>query len=262
MNTFTERQAKPWLLVSDIDDTLTGDAAALTELADAMERGAKHLIFAVNSSRPAVSVAATIAEEFPANLVPAAMITALGTEISVGGTPLPLWQTRFSGWPYHRVFETLAKLGHAPHDNTYQTEHKISFAVRGERAQADARRALLEAGIECEIIASGRDDFDVIPKGAGKAAATLFLAENFGVERSRLVVAGDSGNDLSMFLAARHRIAVGNARRELIDALEPGAFYHARKAHAAGVREGLVHFGALPNSDAKKMNAADRKHDG
>ena len=253
MSTAPEVQSRPWLVVSDIDDTLTGDAAALKCLATAVEGAGRQVIFAVNSSRPADSVAATLAEEFPGNFLPASVITALGTEISVDGTVLTSWRSRFSGWPHRKVFEILNGLGHEPHDGLYQTDLKVSFAIAGELSQAAARRALKEAGIECEIISSGGDDFDVIPKGAGKEAATLFLADYFKVELSRLVVAGDSGNDLSMFLAVRNRIAVGNARRELIDALEPGSFYHARNAQAAGVHEGLVHFGVLPYSETTEQ---------
>lgn len=249
MSTLSDPQAQLWLLVSDIDDTLTGDHEALVDLANALERAADRLIFAVNSSRPAVSVATTLANEFPANLVPTATITALGTEVSISESVLSAWQSRFAGWPRDRAYQLLIELGHAPHDSIFQTAQKVSFAVRGEQAQFAARRALSDANIECEIIASGVDDFDVIPKGAGKAAATEFLAAHLGIDHSKLVVAGDSGNDLTMFQAARHRIAVGNARKELIDALEPGSFYHARSAHAAGVHEGLVHLGVLPDPD-------------
>ncbi len=241
-----------WLLVSDIDDTLTGDDAALVALADAIETAGDALILAVNSSRPAVSVADTLANVFPANLKPAAVITALGTEISVQGRALRDWQAQFAEWPNARIHDLLSELGHRPHDKIYQTAHKVSFAVPGETAQVEARQALRDAGIDCQIIASGRDDFDVIPKSAGKAAATQHLSAHFAIDPSRLIVAGDSGNDLAMFRAAPHRIAVGNARRELVDALEPGTFYHAKAAHAAGVHEGLIHFGALPEPDTQK----------
>lgn len=254
MNVSRNPEASQWLVVSDIDDTLTGDVQALEELADALEQAEDRVRFVVNSSRPAASVAATLTEEFPQNLVPDAVITALGTEISVGAAVLTEWQSRFSDWPHHLVFAILAGLGHRPHDQVYQTECKVSFAVPAQ-AQADARQALAEAGLGCDIIASGRDDFDVLPKGAGKAAASQFLADHLNVDASFLVVAGDSGNDLGMLLAAPHRIAVGNARRELIDQLEPGSFYHARKRHAAGVHEGLLHFGVLPCADAHSQHS-------
>lgn len=241
-----------WLLVSDIDDTLTGDEAALQKLAVAINAAKDRLIFAVNSSRPAASVAETLRKEFPPSLVPAAVITALGTEIAVGGEDTPDWQTRFAGWPHGTVFDILSSLGHMPHDPVFQTPLKVSFAVPAGEPQAQAREALHEAGIACEIIASGTDDFDVIPKGAGKAAATLFLASHFGVDQARLIVAGDSGNDLAMFKAAQNRIAVGNARQELIQALEVGSFYHAQQPHAAGVHEGLCYYGVIPDPNRER----------
>lgn len=245
--------SETWLLVSDIDDTLTGDPAAMVALAEALNRSEGRVRFAVNSSRPAASVDDTIAHEFPAGLSPEARITAMGTEISVGGTALNAWKARFRDWPHETVFQILSDLRHKPHDAVYQTPRKVSFAVRGAEAQSEARRAIADAGIDCQIIASGIDDFDVIPSQAGKGAATLFLAETLGVDLSRLVVAGDSGNDVAMFRVARQAIAVENARPELIEALSPGSFYHARGAHAAGVLDGLRHYGALLPDEAVNL---------
>lgn len=241
---FTVR--RPWLLVSDIDDTLTGDDRALAHFAQVIRRNRRRLWFAVNSSRPAASVARTLSTVFPDGLAPDAVITALGTEISVAGKPLPDWEARFSGWPHRRVFAILRSLGHRPHDAQLQTHRKVSFAVPPGAPQRVARQTLEREGIPCRIIASGIDDFDVIPQVAGKDTATLVLAGALGCEVSRVIVAGDSGNDLAMFLAVPNRIAVANARPELIGALKGYSFYHAREPHAAGVLEGLVHFGALP----------------
>lgn len=234
-----------WLLVSDIDETLTGDAAALSALWNAVAATEDRLQLALNSSRPAVSVAETLTDEFPPDFRPAAVITALGTEIAMDGAPLASWSERFEGWPHERIFEILAGRGHRPHDPIFQTPLKVSFAVPPE-AQPAAREALTEAGIDADIISSGLDDFDVIPKGAGKGAATLHLAAEIGVSRSKVIVAGDSGNDVAMFRVVERGIVVGNARSELIAALEPGTFYQARDAYAAGVKEGLEHYGALP----------------
>ncbi len=111
--------------------------------------------------------------------------------------------------------------------------------------QDAARGALAKAGVACTIIASGRDDFDVIPVGAGKESALRFLAETLDVEQEKTVVAGDSGNDLAMFRAAGQAIAVGNARAELLSAMPAATSFHATKPHALGVLEGLIHFGVL-----------------
>lgn len=235
---------RPWLWVSDIDDTLTGDAPAMEALGADLARSRDRVWFAVNSSRPYDSVAETLSREFPDSLAPDYVITALGTEIrSLSDTaPEPGWQARFAGWPQKDIHATLLSLGHRPHAAIYQTPFKVSFTVP-RYAQEAARQAL--EPFACQIIASGTDDFDVIPTAAGKGAATLHLAGTLGIRSDRVVVSGDSGNDLAMFDVASLGIAVGNARPELIRALPPGAFYHANAAHAGGVLEGLRHYGVL-----------------
>ncbi len=236
---------REWLFISDIDDTLTGDDAALKHLSEVLAGNRERLWFVVNSSRPSGSVADTLINVFPAGLTPDAVVTAMGTEISVGGENLTVWQDRFDGWPQARIFEILQDLGHTPHDAIYQTSWKVSFAVPVE-ARAEAVAALEGENLNCQIIASGTSDFDVLPATAGKGEATRFLAAHLGIAADHVVASGDSGNDVELLKAAEHRIAVGNARQELLDALPPVPFYHARAKHAAGVLEGLMHFGVVP----------------
>lgn len=85
---------------------------------------------------------------------------------------------------------------------------------------------------------------DILPPGGGKDHATLFLAEHLNVDaQTRLVVAGDSANDLAMFRVASRCVAVGNARAELVEAMPVNTSYHAKAHHAAGVIEGLEYYG-------------------
>ena len=237
---------RPWLLISDVDDTLTGDAAGLQSLCDAILRNHSQLWLALNSSRPRASVARTLQQDFPPAMVPDAMITALGTEIYVEGQPVDAWHQRFRGWPQREVFDLLSALGHRPHDDEFQTPNKVSFAVAPGAAQTEARAELERHSLPCRIVASGADDFDVIPPNAGKAAAALYLAEILGNSPDQIIVAGDSGNDLEMFRIAQRAIAVANARDELLAAMPTDTAYIAKRPHAAGVLEGLVHFGVIP----------------
>ncbi|MEM1107797.1 MAG: HAD-IIB family hydrolase [Planctomycetota bacterium] len=233
-----------WLLISDVDDTLTGDDDALSRFTDAIATRRPRLRVALNSSRPAASVDATLAEVFPAGFRPDAVITAMGTQIRVAGEWVDAWTKRFEGWPRDEIDKVVVSLGHRAHDAEYQTPHKASFAVPRGEAQEQVKAELDRRGLPCRIIASGSDDLDILPPGGGKDEATLFLAQHLGVDpASRLVVAGDSANDLAMFNVSHRCVAVGNARGELLDAMPAAYSYHAPAKHAAGVLEGLEHFG-------------------
>ncbi|MEM1027407.1 MAG: HAD-IIB family hydrolase [Planctomycetota bacterium] len=232
-----------WLLVSDVDDTLTGDDAALSRWVEAVAARRPKLWVALNSSRPADSVDRTLAEVFPSDFAPDAIITAMGTQVRVGGEWVEAWTQRFADWPRDEIAQVVASLGHRPHNAEYQAPHKASFAVPQGEAQAEVEAVLAQRDLPCRIIASGRDDMDILPPGGGKDHATLFLAEHLGVDpRTHLIVAGDSANDLAMFQVAGRSIAVGNARAELIDAMPADTSYHAEARHAAGVLEGLEHY--------------------
>lgn len=236
--------AGPWLLVSDIDDTLTGDRPALDHLWATLSRHRDRLKIALNSSRPAASVDRTLAGTFPPGFAADALITAMGTEVRIGGEWAADWAARFSNWPRDRVFELVAGLGYAPHAAEFQTPAKASFAVPGATARNHVLAALAAASLPVHAVFSGENDLDLLAPGAGKGAATRFLAQRMGIAPHRVVAAGDSGNDLAMFNVAGRAIAVGNARGELIAAMPRGS-YHAAAAHAAGVLEGLVRLGIL-----------------
>jgi sucrose-6F-phosphate phosphohydrolase len=238
--------AARWLLVSDIDDTLTGDPEGLERLWQAVQANRDRLYLALNSSRPAASVDATLAAEFPPDFAPDAVITGMGSQIRIGGVWAQDWSARFRDWPRDAIFTLVSDLGFAPHAAAFQTDAKASFAVAGVAARDRILAALAAEGLPVRAVFSGKSDLDLLAPGAGKDAAMLFLAEKLGIPRRRVVAAGDSGNDLAMFKAAARAIAVGNARQELIETLPPGKTHRAKAHHAAGVLEGLIALGILP----------------
>lgn len=229
-----------WLLVSDVDDTLAGDEGALAEFS-------KHtagLRLILNSSRPRASVLRTVAG-FPPALRIDGCITAMGTEILLGGADLAEWQKTFDGWQRDIVDETMDRLPATPHPDEFQTPFKASYALHC-RHWPDAIHAIAALDPPCRIITSGNSDVDVIPAAAGKDNATLWIARHLGIPRHRLIVAGDSANDLAMFRAADMAIAVGNARRELTDHAPPATTFFSTQPRALGLLQGLRHWGALP----------------
>ena len=242
MSQAADPRQQPWLLVSDIDDTLTGDDAALNQLSDELGRHRRGIKVAVNSSRPAKSVDTTLSTVFPKSFPIDAVITAMGTEIRVDGQPLTSWTDRFDGWPAERIRTLVKDLGYSLHADEFQTPAKASFAVPRGADQDRVIAALRAKTLPFQAIASGADDFDVLPPGAGKGGATRHLADSLGIASDHIIAAGDSANDLAMFESAACAIAVGNARAELLQAMPADKCYHAQKPFAAGVLEGLAHF--------------------
>lgn len=236
-----------WLIVSDIDDTLTGDREALSRLWAALQplRGAVRL--ALNSSRPAASVDETIRSDFPSGFSPDAIITGLGTEIRIGNAFLPDWSSRFETWPRQEIVNLVSRFGHQPHRDEFQTRGKASFSVPDAEAVDMLLAALSARGLPVQALYTGESDLDLLAPDAGKDKAMMFVARHFGVPNGRIIAVGDSGNDLAMFEAADRAIAVGNARRELRQRAPRYKTYFARAAHAAGVQEGLQAFGVLPS---------------
>lgn len=246
MNDHVTSNAAPddaWLLVSDVDDTLVGDDAGLDELIERLERSDR-LVVAANSSRPHESVMRTMAE-LPRGFTPRAVITALGTELYFDGSMIDAWQRRFEGFD-RRPIDALAKeLGLEPHGEEMQTPWKASYTLTGDPPLAEVLKRLEGLGLPLRTIVSHNDaDLDVIPERAGKGAATMELAQRLGVPVERVVVAGDSANDVLMFDAVDKAIAVGNARAELRRVADPSRTFFADRPCAGGIVEGLDHYGA------------------
>jgi hypothetical protein len=232
-----------WLLVSDVDETLAGEGSPLADFA----KIARPILLILNSSRPRDSVLRTIAT-FPESLRIDGCITAMGTEILHLGHDLPGWQQTFAGWDRRLIDETFARFPAIPHAAEFQTRFKASYSLPSE-LWSEAREAIHSLDLPCEIITSGSSDVDVIPAAAGKGNATLWIAHHLGIPLDRLIVAGDSANDLAMFHAAEMAIAVGNARRELTDHARPATTFFSTQPRALGLLEGLRHWGALPTPD-------------
>ena len=236
-----------WLLSSDVDDTLLGDDAALGRLTAALSQVRGTLTIAYNSSRPCASLRRSLAEHAMLPR-PHYLIGALGTEIEHRDSEQALaeyGQFLSEGWNRESIATLMGNLGFEAHAPEYQTPFKASYDVPGLYNYLRARDQLARAGLHVKIIYSADRNFDVIPVAAGKGHAVEFLRRRLGIEAHRVVVAGDSANDRDMFLESFRGIVVANADDSLKNLSGP-SIYHARTRCAAGVLEGLQHWGVLP----------------
>ena len=115
-----------------------------------------------------------------------------------------------------------------------------------DQAAADAAAAEITAAGYDAITSAGLF-FDVLPRGVNKGATLRQVLRQMGVADDRVLVAGDTLNDLSMFATGLNGVAVGNAEAPLLAALDAHpATYRARAHGAGGILEALDHFDLNP----------------
>lgn len=106
--------------------------------------------------------------------------------------------------------------------------------------------AIAEAGLSAQVIYSSARDLDVLPRSANKGNALRWLCQQRGLHLEQAVVAGDTGNDSSMFLIPGVRgIVPKNAEPELLQAVRETQAFLASHECTDGVIEGLQHYGVF-----------------
>lgn len=256
----TSRKQAPWVLATDVDNTLTGDRAALDALRQRLDalRERDDLILILATGRRLSQVLQGFEQE---GLPQAdAIVSQVGTEIYLPPfephmAPLAAWDERlkrtFSRRQALAFVEGLEGLVLQP--DKYNTALKVSFyADQAPDPDATAetvrrRIAAADAGDAYRIVWSSGRDLDIIPAAAGKANAVSYVVRARGWRGDRVVTAGDSGNDLSMLRAFSRGIVVANAQAELkrLRLEDTGGLFFATANFANGVMQGLQHYGIL-----------------
>jgi sucrose-6F-phosphate phosphohydrolase len=248
-----------WIVASDIDNTLTGDREALDRLAARLStlREQEKLFLILSTGRRLDQVLAGFAEEGIPDAD--AIISQVGTEIylppyEAGMPPLAQWQShlqrQFARETAVSFLDGIAGLEMQP--QKYNTPLKVSYyldnAPDPETAVARIKQRIAQAdqGHAYQVVWSSGRDLDIIPAAAGKGKAIQFVIDFLALAADKVIVAGDSGNDRSMFDTFDQGIVVGNAQPELKrlqDENHEANHYFAQENFAAGVIEGLRHYG-------------------
>lgn len=110
----------------------------------------------------------------------------------------------------------------------------------------ELKNQLAKAGLKMKIVYSSGRDLDILPNNATKGGALEWLCQQLGIPLTQVLVAGDTGNDSSMFLLPGvHGIIVENAQPELFEATVDIPTYTSRFVMADGVLDGLRHYGVI-----------------
>jgi sucrose-6F-phosphate phosphohydrolase len=246
----------PFLFITDLDNTLVGDDAALSklneQLANHRQKYHSKIVYATGRS---LYLYRLLAED-KSLLPPDALITAVGTEMYFDRQSEHYdreWADILSqGWNREEIVEIASqfkKLQSQP--NSEQNPFKISYYLAEKEAEetiARLKSALNERNYDIKLIYSAGQDLDLLPKNGDKGLAVQFLRQKWDIAPERTIVCGDSGNDISMFKGEEKGLIVGNAKAELREWYEANSsdnLYLADSNCAGGILEGLKHFGFL-----------------
>jgi sucrose-6-phosphatase len=259
----------PFLLVTDLDNTLIGDhAATLTlnrQLQHQRDQAAPfYLVYATGRS---LSSFRQLCQDFHGStgeplLTPDFLITGVGSEIYSAEQQLDRdWAAHLSdNWHRQAIVEiaqTFAEL--QPQEDSAQNPWKISYcledvelgsqvAIKTGDKTAIVERLQQQLAIQqlaATLIFSSNRDLDILPNKGDKGKAVNYLREKLNISTTATLVCGDSGNDISLFEQQTLGVVMANSLPELRDwHTQYGQPHHyvATRPFAAGILEALHHF--------------------
>jgi sucrose-6F-phosphate phosphohydrolase len=130
----------------------------------------------------------------------------------------------------------------------YQNKFKSSWHLIDATPEQleDLKIELREEGLKVNVEYSSSRDLDILPQYANKGNSLKWLLDYLTISPEETIVAGDTGNDSSMFLIdGTNGIVVENAQPELLHATIERETYVASKPFADGVLEGLQYYGVI-----------------
>lgn len=241
------------LVVCDIDNTLLGDDEALAELVTHINADSA-LGFGVATGRHLTSAIKVLNENGVP--IPDVLVTSVGTEIHYGRQLRPDtdWLRHIDyRWERDRLRQLLdgvPGLRMQPKEN--QRGHKISYYIDPDKAPPirDLTRHLRNHNLSANLIYSHQAYLDLLPIRASKGQAVRYLGAKWGISPQRMLVAGDSGNDIEMLRGDTLGVVVGNYSPELRHLRGEPKIYFASGHYARGVLEGLEHYAFLARDTA------------
>ncbi len=238
------------LIITDLDNTLTGDPKALAEFNDLI-REHENIGFGIATGRRLDSAMALIEElGLPR---PDLIDTDAGTQLHYGKnlTPDQSWRQQIGfAWKPEEIAPILESLpGVVRQTEDHQSEFKLSYEIDPDQTPSLAiiKKLLREAGLRAKVILSLGMYLDIIPVRGGSDMSIRHLLWKWGFSADNVLVAGDSGNDAGMLLGRTLGVVVGNYSPELEHLRDQPRVYFAEASHALGIIEGIRYYQFLEN---------------
>jgi glucosylglycerol-phosphate synthase len=233
------------LLATDLDGTfLGGDTDSKTRLYQVI---ASHpgidLVFV--TGRGLESVIPLLSD--PTIPQPDYIICDVGGTVVHGDTlqPLhPLQSEIDQLWPGEHIVER--KLAHIDniHRQEVPQERRCSYFCDEDAVTEEIHELVNE--LDCDLLYSNSLYLDVLPRGVNKGQTLTRLIEHLEEDHKRVLVAGDTLNDLSMFTQSFSGVCVGESEPGLLESTRHlSQVYHAERPGCGGILEAISYFGHL-----------------
>ena len=240
---------RPYLIVSDIDDTLIGERDSLAAFAEWRGRN-PGFHFAVATGRSLHSALRALREWSAPT--PDILITSVGSEIYYAHDRdlrllrgEPRWADRIAErWQPGKIVSFLDDhFSLRAQHRREQRRFKRSWFADSDAAAHEIRLALAHQELAASVIFSHGQYLDILPEKATKGDAMHFVARKLGVAETHTIAAGDSGNDLDLLKAAASAVVVGNHTPELEVMRAASNTFFSAKPYAGGILDGLARLG-------------------
>lgn len=235
------------MIVSDIDYTLLGDDTSLSSFKTSLKQMPQNIGYGVATGR----VVESAIEAIKKNKIPMPdfFITSVGSEIYYKRKDELVYST---GWDAHishlwnrdRIVELLSQFGFLKYqEKQNQRKFKISYYTSDNPKNINkVKKLLIDKKIKCSFIFSHGQFLDILPYRASKGKAIRYLAYRWNIPFEKVLVAGDSGNDMEMLKGDLLGVVVANYSPELEHLKGARRIYFSDKKFAAGIADGINHY--------------------
>ncbi|MDI7740498.1 HAD-IIB family hydrolase [Lysinibacillus fusiformis] len=121
--------------------------------------------------------------------------------------------------------------------------YRLSFTIEDDPGYVKEVEEMLRLYcLAFYLMYSSNKDVDILPSHTNKGEALKYALQKYAPEQFRILVAGDSGNDVDMLRLGLPAVIVGNCQNEIKRYRYLPNVYFAKDSFASGIQEGWNYF--------------------